>query len=318
MKADPKTNLKTKLMLLTFPFLLISCIEIRDPKKQAQNTEVVAPVEQPTVEVRPLDRPQQYAVVIKGVPPMSQVTRKPTSLLKEMAMTQVPVLSSQAEDIVDQPGSYEYLVQQNGQTINLPVHIPQDYVIEGDKTLDQLDLNMRQESDHFRTLETDGRIFFLAGATLTTNGENLLLKATSIDSEGAMIQTFAAHQQAAAGVPGRHGGDIKLEAQSLRGTLNFNMRGENGGRGETFGLGNPKPPQSLNNMGQKGGNSGLLELAVADKSRGGVTFNLEPGTGGEGTSVIVPCFLEHCSPSVVKSKGQDGLPGVAQQPMGLK
>lgn len=320
MTTQQKTFFTGKVLLFVFPLFLISCIEIRDPKKQVKSPAVeAAPAALPIAEVRPLDLPHQYAVVIKGVQPMSQVMRKPISLLVEMPMAAVPVSSSQAEDVVDQPGEYLYLVQQDGATTNLKVRIPEDYVIEGDMKLDQLSLNITTDQDHFRAYATDGRIFFKAGSTLTTNGENLLIKATSIESEGAMIQTFPANLKATDGMAGRHGGDIKLEAQSLRGTLQFFMRGENGGNGETLHSGTHKSIQQLNNNGQKGGNSGQLELAIVDQSRGGVNFELIPGAGGEGSVVaIYGCPTGQCGTIVIKTKGENAKGGVAQQPIGIK
>jgi hypothetical protein len=71
-----------------------------------------------------------------------------------------------------------------------------------------------------------------------------------------------------------------------------------------------KKIDQLDNNGKKGGNSGQLELDIKDKSRGGITFDLEPGRGGEGVAIAI-------ASRVYKPKGQKGTDGVAQQPLGL-
>ena len=191
--------MKPILLILPLIFSLISCIEVRDPNEEAQVIEEVT--HQPTVEVRPLPQPHRYAVLIKG--------------------------SIDTEDVIEQPGVYEYSVQKGGRQFNLQVEIPQDYVVENEMTLEQLSPVTILDENQFRVLETKGRVFFNARSMLTLMGEKLLIKASSIESEGALLQTFPINQTAGLGLDGRHGGHIKFEAQKIRGTLQVIMRGEN-------------------------------------------------------------------------------------------
>ncbi len=308
--------MRSKILILTFPLLLISCIEVRDPDKKDENSPTE--VAQPTAKVNALNKPQQYAVTIQGDASMSSVTRRPMGLMNQAPLAQISISNAQAEDIVEKPGQYEYSVMQNGQTFRLQVEIPEDYIVTGDMKIDQLNLNFNTEKDQFRVLETKGRVFFMAGASLTTNGENLLIIAGMVDSEGAMIQTFPVNQKAKVGTAGRHGGKIRIEAQGLRGTLHILMRGEGGGDGESSTFATSKNISQLDNNGRKGGNSGLLEVVIANKSLGDITYELLPGQGGQGVVIMTSCFSltnDHCKPKIYKPKGQDGLPGIAQKPM---
>lgn len=298
--------MKKNILALTLPLLLISCIEVRDA-----NEEKAAPVEAeavPVAEVRALAQPHRYAVVVKGSSGMTQVLRKPISFLNQAPTAQIPFSNFQAEDVIDQPGIYEYSVQQGSRYYQLQVEIPEDYVVEGNIKIEQLNLNLKNDSDEFKTLEASGRLFFKAGSSLTTNGENFLVKVAMVDSEGALIQTFPPNLKAQMGVHGRHGGKIRIEAQSLRGTLHFAMRGEAGGMGE------PVRSQNADNNGRNGGNSGSLEVMIQDDSQGDLTFDLLPGAGGEGVDVMNICVVQPCVDTANKPKGKDGAAGIAQQP----
>ncbi len=315
----------SKFLLLILSLQLISCIEVRDPDKKVEVTELQTqpkPQPQPVVEVRSLPQPQRYAVLIKGLPDRSRVFRKVIGNLKFGESIQLSVLGAEAEDIIEQAGYYEYSVQQVDRDISLQVVIPQDYVVNGDLKLQQLEKDLRREGN-LRVLGTDGRVFFKAGASLTTMGENLLIRARSIESEGALLQTFPLNQTSNLGFDGNHGGRIMLEASSLRGTLQVVMRGMDAGLSESSNPFGSKSFEQLNTNGHKGGNSGLLEIKIQDQSYGDITFELQPGKGSAGVPLMTGCFNltpnpPPCSPSVYKEKGPDGLNGVAQQPVGIK
>jgi hypothetical protein len=317
--------MKAKLLLaLLFPTFLISCIEVRSPKDKDKTTEEKSTPDypQPVVEIHPLDQPQHYSVVIKNVNESSVIVRKPMGDFRQDGAATVTATSVQAEDTVDMPGEYSYTVQQNGQTYPLTVTIPQDYVVAGNMTIDQLDADMKNESDEYTTVETEGRFFFRAGAGLTTNGENLLIRAASIESEGALVQTFKDGQTAEANRDGRHGGRIKLEANSVRGTLHFIMRGENGGQTNNL------LTKDHTTNGRNGGNSGLLEVEIQDQSNGSLTCDLRPGLGSDGVALgyvyTPPCSMpstSYCEKPrfvITQPKGEKGRDGIAQQPVGIK
>lgn len=319
----------SKLSLFLLSLQLISCIEVRDPDKKAEVTEVqtqpevqIQSVPPPVVEVRALPQPHKYAVLIKGIADRSRVFRKVVGNLKFGESIQLSVQNAEAEDIIEQAGHYEYSVQQIDRDIPLQVVIPQDYVIHGDKSLQQLEKDFKRRGDS-RVLEIDGRVFFKAGAALTTMGENLLIKAQIIESEGARIQTFPLNQTSELGADGNHGGHIKIEASLLRGTLHVVMRGADAGPAESSSPFGGKSFEQKNTKGHKGGNTGLLETQIQDQSLGDITFELHPGKGTVGVPLMTGCFNlspnpPPCSPSVYKEKGPDGFNGVAQQPVGIK
>ncbi len=299
--------MRKNLLTLALPLLLISCIEVRDANEEKDVPNVESA---PVAEVRALAQPHRYAVVINGAGTMSKIFRKPISFLNQSPIVQI----TQTEDVVDKPGLYEYSVQQGSKYYQLRVEIPEDYVVEGNMQIEQLGLNLKKESDDYKVFESSGRLFFKAGSSLTTHGENFLIKVAMVDSEGAVIQTFPPNQKAKVGSLSRHGGNIRIEAQSLRGTLHAIMRGENGSDGERLMTGNGKPLNQLDNNGRNGGNSGFLEIAIQDKSKGDITFDLLPGAGGAGVEIIVFCMAQPCPDRVHKPKGKDGVAGVAQQP----
>ncbi len=310
----------SKLLLFALSLNLISCIEVRDPDEKAEVTEEVQ--SQPIVEVRPLPQPQRYAVLLKGLPYRSRISRRVIGNLKFGESAQLADSTTEAEDIIEQAGHYEYSVQQGERNFQLRVVIPHDYIVSGDIELQQLEKDLKLQGKNLKVLETDGRVYFKAGASLTTMGENLLIKAQSIESEGALLQTYPSNHTSPVGIDGNHGGHIKLEASALRGTLQVIMRGGNAGIPEASSFLSGKKMDQLNNNGHKGGNSGLLEVKIQDQSQGDITFELEPGKGSVGQAIMTSCFsfMENnpCKPRMYKPKGQDGLNGIAQQPLGLK
>ncbi len=301
-----------KLKILVLPLLLsiISCIEVRDPD---QNKKLEVVETRVFAEVRPLAQPQKYAVLIKGLSGLSQVTRKSLSSAKIGKLEQVVVSNLEAEDIVEAAGVYEYSILQNGQNIQLQVEIPHDYIIEDEMNISQLvDLKQKNDQDHFHVLETNGRVYFKARSSLLTNGENILIKAQMIESEGAIIQTFLPLQKAKNLVHGRHGGHIKLESKSIRGTLEVFMRGESGGDMLVSPTAAQMRIEDMQNDGRKGGNSGFLELQIDDQSKGRVTYALEPGQGSLGVEI------RYNQKRTYKPRGVDGIAGVSQMPIGFK
>lgn len=292
--------MKKNLLTLALPLLLISCIEVRDANEEK---EVPAVESTPVAEVRALAQPHQYAVLIKSEGNLSKIFRKSINFLTQTPTVQIQSSDIQAEDIVDKPGQYEYSVQQGSKYYQLQVEIPEDYVVDGNMKIEQLELNVKNESDEFRVLESSGRLFFKAGSKLTTDGENFHIKVAMVDSEGARVETFPNRQEASAGAHGRHGGKIKIEAQSMRGTLHFVMRGEKGGAGD-----------KVDNNGRNGGNSGYLEASIQDSSNGDITFDLFPGDGGIGVEIRHICIMQPCGNTLAKPKGNDGAAGIAQQP----
>jgi hypothetical protein len=308
--------MRLKIAFLMFvQCIVIGCIEVRDP--DAQKESQVRPASQQSFqwELRPLSAPQKYEVILKGVPEGSQVARKSLNFLKQVPTEVTISRDSIYKDVVDSEGTFEYLIQSGTQVTKVEVTVPQDLVLQGELSLESLPVNIQRAHDEWTTLETEGRIYFQAGALITTQGTHLLIKARSIESEGATIQTLKPDQSAEALKEGRNGGRIKLVSDDLRGTLHFVMRGEKGGTGQLPWQGRKGVP--FDSKGRRGGNSGLLISEIKDLSRGGITFELEPGVGGEGTELKSFCMGEHCKPDTIVAKGPNGRAGVAEQPVGL-
>ncbi len=314
-----RTKLQTAICILLMG--LVACVEVRDPKKQKDPSQGLRADHQYQVHVTPLSQPQKYKVHIKGVPPRAHVTRRSLSLVNPVGPRNDLSSGGEFEDIVDQEGPVQYVFQTFQESKVIEVQIPKDFVIEGDVDLSKLELNVQRENDEFRILETTGRVYFKAASYLTTQGENFLIRARSIESEGAVVQTFKPDIKAANRQPGRHGGRIKIEAEEIRGTLHFIIRGEAGGDGDNQW--NQPDPKVFVNTGSRGGNSGLLIIQVPDQERGQFTYDLLPGEGGRGTNYVSSsfCILENCPPPIrteLVPLGSNGRKGISEWPVGLR
>jgi hypothetical protein len=162
-------------------------------------------------------------------------------------------------------------------------------------------------SDH--EIFLDELVFENAGV-LYTNGFNLRLHVSHLKSDFGSVVTFPKGQKAPVAQVGRSGGSIVLDIEQAMGSLNVEMRGEDGGDGKP----GPDPDASMagkdaylrrNDNGSKwnfgylvpateglrgfagfngrdGGSTGTLELHIRSYQEFKFFPVREPGAGGQG------------------------------------
>lgn len=123
--------------------------------------------------------------------------------------------------------NYEYEIQNEDKSLQpISFSIKPDLVIVGSRNLSDLKLT---------SLDIEvGTLFLDANASLITQGNSLSIKAETIISKDASIETFTEAAAAVAsgrGQPGISGGDLKVTTNLLIGNVNIYMRGKKGGQG---------------------------------------------------------------------------------------
>lgn len=282
-----------KLCLVMVLLTVSACIKIRDPKKEVSKDQkspsVVMGI---SYEIIPLPQPQKYRVRFKGegIESASIQRRLPDSNIKSMVV-------EGDEDVTDQAGIYEYRIQVGGREDKLWVEIPQDLVIKGHQNIKDLPLvDSDRELEFEKKLLISGRLYFVAGSVLTTQGLKVLIEADHIESEGARIQTFPENNYSPR-YDGSGGGLVHLKSRSLYGGLHIIMRGLDGGNG-----GVEKFRGDARRDGYNGGNSGLLIVEIENLAKGFITYDLLPGRGADGLK------------KEGKPPGIPGVPGIQHPP----
>lgn len=122
------------------------------------------------------------------------------------------------------------------------VTIPRDLEVRGD----------------LATSEISGiaRLFLAEGSRLRPTEKGLLVRVQEIHSDQGIVESFPPGQKAALDLPGRHGPEIRIEAERGAGRLLIVKRGEHGGNGHT------------GNQGKKGedgrsGNPAVLQRLIS-------------------------------------------------------
>lgn len=193
----------------------------------------------------------------------------------------------------------------------LKFSLPRDLIIEGNANASDYDFS------------SVGRLYFKSGATLSTGGQDLKIHAKKwISESGALIAIFPKGAISPDNTPAKSGGVIEVNVEVAEGSLEVNLRGENGGKwtqmpaslegdesargfaggdgeaarvscydqaciclkGATDGYpgGNGKP--GLPGLdGIPGGDSGDLKVTIKNGSQFKISYHREPGEGGEGT-----------------------------------
>lgn len=148
------------------------------------------------------------------------------------------------------------------------VNVPRDVEIKGVSDL--------------RELTQLNRLFLRAQSKILTNGEDLVIHAKEIISEGSTIETFPIYQTAKPGVDGRNGGNIWIAAQTGRGLLEIYSRGENGGRFVVPAANQDGPANVC-----RGGDSARVYVQINDASHMQIKPHADIGVGGSGPSTNV-------------------------------
>lgn len=292
------------LLLTLMAGALSACIQVRDPEaKKEEAPKVTAAVSAINAKVTPLPRPQTYWVQFEGVREGAQIQRLSVN---DKGQKLVEPLSK-PEDVVKNPGLVEYSILEAGKPERrIRVEIPKDHVISGFQKVSSLQLedlgpNPWGLEKRFRVT---GRLYFQGSSALITEGHKLLIEATTIESEGATLQTFSDDQLLAMNTDGRHGGLIYLRSRELKGTLQVNMYGQSSELQNFLS-------QDQRNQGYNGGSSGQLIVEIENLSFGRIRHEALPGKGGEGKPVYAFCW-GGCQNPILKPAGPKGQDGVAQ------
>ncbi len=299
--------MKFQLSVIMCCFLAVGCVEVKDQnEKKSKATEV----SQIAYEIEPLDRPQGYLVRFSGL--NCSLNFRRTSKLK----SRISANLRNCEDIVDESGLHEYEWIEGTVAKSLSVNIPEDKIIVGTVQLDQLNpADFRDQSEVKKQVKISGRLYLRAGSRLVTNGESVLIEAELIHSEGASILTFESGSRAPEANLGRSGGLVYLKSEQIKGVLNFELRGQHGGNGETTAV-SRKRWKDLNLNGANGGNSGKLWIESENLNHSQVNILKEVGQPGIGTDVTTFARFEARAPrvrTILRPKGPDGSTGFEEK-----
>lgn len=290
-----------KKLILFISFLsLIGCIEVQDSQRQKNQSPIVSKVSKITYEIEGLQGPQKYLIRFSGLESIAQITRIGKKLNEKSEVV------TEQMDVVMEPGLYSYRIVENGIEKIVNIEIPQDFIVDGDYVIQDADLTEVQDSNprQFK-LNINGRLYFKSGSRLITLGRNLRIETEQMYSEGARILTWPKNSAAEKTNPGLSGGKVYIKSKSLVGSLQIEMRGQNGSPGETWRE-SGKRPENVLNQGTNGGNSGSLFVHIENMMEGFVTANFEVGKGGIGEPVRgVFAPYEVIKPSM--GNGEDGI-----------
>lgn len=149
----------------------------------------------------------------------------------------------------------------------LKISLPRDVIISG--KVDAKDFDFSNVA----------RLYFMKDSVITSHGEDLKIQAKELIAEdGSRIETFPKGAVGFNDKPARAGGEIEITATDASGSLEVNLRGENGGRWTT-------EPQSLANNESYRGSKGAKGSPGATISipRFNVICAKPPGDGGPGS-----------------------------------
>src|SRR6185312_5461303 len=260
-----------KIFSTIYPFLLLpilaACVQIKDKSKGSDEVPTRA-----DHFVEATATPNKFVVHLSSVDGTSEIRRQ--NLTENQITATAVELSSSVDGLVDTtvtPGNkyrYQYF-NAAGYVIKIAeVEIPRDLVIDHEVSLSQ--------SPDWQNIY---RVYFMNGGILTTNGNNVLLKAQLIYSDHGVIRTFAAGATASSGMNGRSGGVIRIFTQSAAvGDLAVELRGENGGAGSSGAALNSRNGSD----GGSGGNTGNFYFDSISNNSLRVTHLMQAGASGVG------------------------------------
>ena len=210
--------------LLPILLLLSACVEVTDLDRDTQE-----PQGPPQYHALELPEPNRYSIMIPLSP--DEVAFRKLEDLKATATVAVTVMDESKFQINDEnvKAGKKYFYQigkiENGNlrpTRTIEVQVPTDRVFQtGEQELLPSDLKTQY-----------GRVYFMKGSRVRTNGANWSLIANRIISHGGEIYSFPEDTTAGLGEKGRSGGEINISARDVIGVLNITLRGENGGKGK--------------------------------------------------------------------------------------
>lgn len=279
----------TKIFSKIYPLILVpviaACVQIKDKDKHDE-------VPPPDHYVEATVTPNEFRV---HLPPMGggDEIRRQNLSQDEINPAAVSLEVGVGGNLVDaqvSPGSkyrYEYL-NANGSVLRIiEVEIPQDLVIDHEISLSC--------SPDWQNIY---RVYFRNGGILTTNGNNVLLKAQMIYSDHGVIRTFPNGMTAKAEAAGRSGGEIRIFTSNASGDLAIELRGENGGAGQ------PVSGASNGDIGNggAGGDSGKFYFDSQSNNQFRITHLIQFGMGGAGAPAVPgrsACIMGSCRPGEI-------------------
>ena len=173
-------------------------------------------------------------------------------------------------------------------TQEIAVNIPIDIFIRGEQII---------KSDEVEIWKNIRNLELMPDSVIITEGQDLIIKASSIKSHGGVIKSFRENQTAIEGTKGRSGGRIDIESQAGEGLLIFHLRGENGGKGLKGSAGANFQAGGPGEAGQDGGDSGEVHLSLPPSLK--VEVHHWSGAGGPGGEGGSGGFAGLCRPDQV-------------------
>lgn len=279
------------LFFLIFSF--VGCMDVRAVDKSKENeaaptvkaeggTHFVFP-DEPSVQT--LAEPHKYQIVFPVHEDGTVLVERETQTIDEKGETRKTTVMRmlQVEDLkaVDREVEegiryiYRWGAVQGKKIIassEKEIVIPTDVVIEGERNWDDLAVKKI-----FTEKMQWGRVFFMENSILTTQGQNLFLKANQILSNNATVRSFPRGQTAKSG-DGKSGGKITLISAKAEGFLKFELRGEDGGEG----LPGKAPDASLKGVAGLRGYQAVLEGRQMGVMYYQVTCQSQPTNGSDG------------------------------------
>lgn len=246
-----------------------------------------------SIQATGLSEPNKYVVRISADSLSShyQIYRQQTNGNEKLVGTMNKDASAFEDNEVEAGKEYEYTLARLDNTEKkqtLYVTIPKDLVINS---------TVNQVRSHGYA-----RVFLTEQARIQTEGQDFVLEANELISNGAVLETYTEGTKAPAGAEGRTPGRIVIKANSARGSLTIFNRGENGGDGQNGSRG------SNGGKGDTGANASSHHIPnpLRPPHCGGFPGNLDP------VCKVIPDAIVACaSQPVGGGQGRQGNPGTA-------
>lgn len=169
-------------------------------------------------------------------------------------------------------------------------------------------------------VQVSGRIFLGPRANLISREKKLILIAREIISDRAILQNFISTDQASTNVDGLTGGQVMLVAMKVSGLLYVEMRGQNGGIGNSGadyagGTGIENLIRGgAGGRGRNGGHTGNFILITQNNEELDLNIDYIPGLAGEGGlgGRGQPAYMEPAKfgpTGITGEKGKEGKKG---------
>lgn len=200
--SDFKFQVLVGILLLAVLFMTSACaVEFEDPDKNQPNPAMV----QTAAQAKIAQARKENFGPFSPMPEPNRYTYQ----------------DSQGRPIQVQGGETVRFMNQKGEITEATA--PRDLVIS--------DVTLAPQDKPVWEIKTNGRIFLERNAILRFGNRRLLLSASVIVSDGALLQSFEKGTKAETGRPGLNSGDVYVSTAELIGTLSIEALGQAGGDG---------------------------------------------------------------------------------------